>query len=286
MRLSDKVMAVVLAAAVSVSVFTACSGGGGGGSNGAGGSTSNSNSSASSDSGSCSSSSSSNAPSDSGSSSSSSSSSSSGSEETGVNEFGMLHATPIKNPVNSRRANYEKLMTQTYTRVYTIESKDEYGNVKRRNYTDSTNGVRTYQEDDYSFVLSDAEQGKVWFIWKDNLLPTTVQPYKPSEKLDTDLFWRQAEMVEGKYKFGSIEYDAEALIEGRLDEPTNTFHKDIQIACFSKGKKYPDYILYVDEVLGDDEPVVTLQMVEQNKEFYTEAVAKYMDFEQILSDYT
>lgn len=198
----------------------------------------------------------------------------------------MLHATPIKNPVNSRRANYEKLMTQTYTRVYTIESKDEYGNVKSRNYTDSTNGVRTYQEDDYSFVLSDAEQGKAWFIWKDNLLPTTVQPYKPSEKLDPDSFWRQAEMVEGKYKFGSTEYDAEALIQGRLEEPTNTFHKDIQIACFSKGKKYPDYILYVDEVLGDDEPVITLQMVEQNKEFYTEAVAKYMDFEKILSNYT
>ena len=177
-------------------------------------------------------------------------------------------------------------MAMTYTRVYTIESKDEYGNVKSRNYTDSTNGVRTYQEDDYSFVLSDAEQGKAWFIWKDNLLPTTVQPYKPSEKLDTDSFWRQAEMVEGKYKFGSTEYDAEALIQGRLEEPTNTFHKDIQIACFSKGKKYPDYILYVDEVLGDDEPVITLQMVEQNKEFYTEAVEKYMDFEKILSNYT
>ena len=26
--------------------------------------------------------------------------------------------------------------------------------------------------------------------------------------------------------------------------------------------------------------------VEQNKEFYTEAVAKYMDFEKILSNYT
>lgn len=93
-------------------------------------------------------------------------------------------------------------------------------------------------------------------------------------------------MVEGKYKFGATEYDAEALIQGSLDETTNTAHKEIQIACFSKGKRYPDYILYVDEVLGSEGPAVKLEMVEQNKEFYTEALAKYMDFEKILSEYT
>lgn len=185
--------------------------------------------------------------------------------------------------MNSRRANYEKLLTQTYTRVYTLETKNEDGSLKIRSFTDSTNGVRTYKEDDYSYALSDAEKGQTWFIWKDSVLPTTVQPYKPSEKLDTDSFWRTAQMVEGKYKFGVTEYDAEALIQGRLDATTNTFHKDIQIACFSKGKKYPDYILYVDETLGDEEPVVTLEMVEQNKEFYTEALPQYMDFESIIN---